>query len=338
MDQQIMARFTRRGLLGLGVAGAGAGLFGACAPSPLITPTADHTPQAAPTLPPLRLTAATAAASAAALAAACASAPGADEGFAAWCNALADQHNAHAMVLAQADPLGGVQADHEPLVEITPRPAEVPPDVPTALSALSATESDLVDTLQPALDEPDQDPAMVLLWLSQLLAARVHATVTAGGDPAGLGPAPVAGDAVPAETDTGSSAAAWQVVLSHQHALVFGLQSMLGRVAWDDPAYDVINARLGEAMRERDATSARIVAADGQPEPAAARYTLPGDPADAAQRDQLWGRLELALLAGWARLAAVDAAVRTDALAQAEAQAARARGKGVALSHWPGWV
>ena len=146
------------------------------------------------------------------------------------------------------------------------------------------------------------------------------------------------GDAVPAETEVGDRTTALQVLLGHQRALVFGLQALLGRVAADDPLVDVIGGRLGEAMRERDETAARITASGATPAPAEPNYTLPGDATDPAQRAQVWAGLELAVLAGWTRLAAADPADRETAASRALSQAARVRSLGKPLPYWPGWV
>ena len=100
----------------------------------------------------------------------------------------------------------------------------------------------------------------------------------------------------------------------------------------------VIGGRLGEAMRERDETAAQITASGATPAPAEPNYTLPGDATDPAQRAQVWAGLELAVLAGWTRLAAADPADRETAASRALSQAARVRSLGKPLPYWPGWV
>ncbi|MGB3954977.1 MAG: DUF4439 domain-containing protein, partial [Brooklawnia sp.] len=95
---------------------------------------------------------------------------------------------------------------------------------------------------------------------------------------------------------------------------------------------------LGQAMRERDQTSARISAAGATPAPASASYELPDGIADPAQRDRAWARLEMAVLAGWARLAAADPEGRQSAAEMAFDQAGRVRSLGTPLPYWPGWV
>lgn len=332
-------RLDRRQLLGLLAVGA-LGLAG-CAPSPIITAGAGATPQPAPTLSDARRSAARAAATLADAASAGAAVAGVEAGVAAWLTALAEQYRAHHQVLVQADPLGGVQADHAPLEQIASAGFEAPLDHAQAVGLLaglcSAHAEDLAGVVA-ALDA-DDSPGLALFWISQQVAAQAYSAVLAAGDGAGLGAAPVAGAAVPAElAEPGTPDEARQVLLSHQRALVFGLQTMLGRLNFDDPMVNTVTARLGEAMRERDATAAALTAAGATPEPPAAQYQLPGDAADPAQRDSIWGRLELAVATGWARLAAVDASGRIDATAAMQAQCVRARELGVALPYWPGWV
>lgn len=323
---------ARRRFLGLGLGLGTATALAACAPSPVITPQAGSTPMPAPTLDDARRSAAQASARLAQLAQACAQTPGADPSFTAWCTALAAQHEAHLQVLAQADPLGGVQADHRPLEEFAVEAVDVPADQAAAVALLASEETALAELLAAPVAGAGQSSALALLWISLRLAARLAAQATSAGL---VSPAPVAGTAVPAEVEVGDATLARQVLLGHQRALVFGLQAMLGRA---DEGADQLRARLGEAMRERDATAAELVAAGVEPEPAAPDYALPGDENDPAAHQQLWGRLELAVLAGWARLAAADAALRESASANALVAAARVRSRGEALPYWPGWV
>lgn len=332
--QPLPRRLFLRAVVGGSLA---AGLAG-CAPSPLIRPNTDFAPQPAPTLDDSRRRAAQAAADLAALATAAAAAVDATGVFATWCTALAAQHTAHQQVLSQADPLGGVQTDHTPLAEITAADTPVIASQAAAMTLLASSETALAELVSPMLAVGDQPASMTLLWLAQWLAAQVAATALSGGDAGLLGPAPAPGSAVPAETQAGDLADARQVLLSHQQALVFGLQAMLGRIAYDDLAVDVVSARLGEAMRERDQTSAAIVAAGATPTAQPPEFTMPGDVTDPAQRDQIWGQLELAVMAGWARVAAVEQAGRKEASQRALIQAGRARQRGVALPYWPGWV
>ncbi|MGI5952676.1 MAG: DUF4439 domain-containing protein [Brooklawnia sp.] len=311
----------------------------ACAPSPLITPQADTSPMPAPTMDQPRRLAARAAADLAELASGCAAIAEADGRLTDWLAALAEQHRAHQTVLSQADPLGGVQSDHSPLEEIVASPLPVPATQDDVMRVLAAQHNRLADILQPMVDDPASEPGMALLWISQQLAARITAAAMEPADVAGLGPPPTAGGAVPAELSApGDAEQARQVLLSHQRALVFGLQAMLGQAAHDDPVAAALGDRLGQAMRERDQTAAQISDTGTSPEPAAAEYELPGGSADPSQRELTWGRLEYAVAAAWARVAAMDAAGREDASANALVQASRARDHGFALPYWPGWV
>lgn len=333
-----MHHWRRRQFFQFTAGGSIAWLLAACAPSPLITPPAGSTPMAAPTLDDDRRSGARAAAGLAELARGCAAIPGVDAAFSNWCTALSDQHHAHLVVLSQADPLGGVQSDHTPLEQITAAPQTTPHTQTEAMAVLAAEEARVADLLTPMVTNAEQSPSMALLWLSQRLAAQVAARALEGGTLEALGPAPVTGAAVPAEFEAGDAKAARQVLLSHQRALVFGLQAVLGRIAHNDPAVNAVESRLGEAMRERDQTAAAITASGGTPEPPAPDYTLPGDATDPSQRDLIWGRLELAVLDGWARVAAVDPVEREVAAAQALVQAGRSRALGQQLPFWPGWV
>lgn len=328
----------RRGLLQLFVGGGAGLLLSACAPSPLVTPNANRSPVPAPTLDAARREAARASATLAALADGCATVVDAAAPFVDWCTAVAEQHRAHQTVLSQADPLGGVQSDHTPLELIEPTPIPVPATQAEAMTLLAAEEKGFAESLSPSVADADQSASNALLWISLRLAAQVATAAFGAASLDALGPSPVPGDAVPAETEVGDRITALQVLLGHQRALVFGLQALLGRVAADDPLVDVIGGRLGEAMRERDETAAQITASGATPAPAEPNYTLPGDATDPAQRAQVWAGLELAVLAGWTRLAAADPADRETAASRALSQAARVRSLGKPLPYWPGWV
>lgn len=333
-----LPRYRRRGLL-LGAIGIGAGtLLSACAPSPVILPDADRSVMPALSLADDRRSAAEAASALGGLAEHCSTLPDADPVFANWCAALAAQHRAHQTVLSQADPLGGVQTDHTPLQQITPRALSRPTDQMAALALLASEEAALAAQLTSNVMSVEQPASMALLWLSQRLAAQVAASALAAGTPQSLGPAPVAGDAVPAEARVGDAASARQVLLGHQRVLVFGLETVLGRLAWDDPMVGVVGDRLGQAMRERDRTAAQISATGATPAPASASYQLPDGIADPTQHVHAWARLELAVLAGWARLAAADPDGREEACEMAFSQAGRVRSLGTPLPYWPGWV
>lgn len=332
----------RREFMRLALAGSAAVTLAACAPNPLIT--ADQSPKPQPTLDDARRQTAQSAADLAALATACAGLEDADEAFAAWCTALAAQHQAHLSVLCQADPLGGVLADPTPIEQITAATPAVPAAQAEAMQVLAQRHAELAEltssvaATQSGGSDADQTAGMALLWISQWLCAQVAATAFGSGDAAALSPAPVQGEAVPARTEMGDAAQARQVVLSHQRALVFGLQALYGRADYTQPIDGQLAARLSEAMRERDATAAAITAGGATPEPQPPEYAMPGEVTDPSQTAQIWGALELAVMNAWARLAAVDAAGRADASQQALTQAGRARDLGTALPFWPGWV
>lgn len=329
--------WTRRRFLAL-LGGATTGVLTACAPSPLISLGSEHSASPSPVLDADRRAAAVGAATLADLATRCAGMPGADPTFAAWYAGLADMHRAHLTVLAQADPLGGVQANHTPIETISVHPVGLPSTPTDATALIASQETALAGLLTPIALGSAASPAWALLWLSQTVAAQTYAAALAQGQTDALGPAPSVGTAVPADVAAGTPPEAQQVLLSRQRALVFGLQTLLGHLGHTDQRVDPLSRRLGEAMRERDSTSATITAAGATPAPPAPQFTLPGDASDPAQTERIWGELELAVMAGWARLGAVDAAARAGALQQIVTQAARARGHGVALPHWPGWA
>lgn len=336
-------RLHRRDLLRLILVGSVTATLTACAPSPLIT--ADRAPQAAPTLDQARRQVAQATANLIALTDASITVPDADEAFKSWCEALSSQHRAHLTVLCQADPLGGVLADPAPIETITADEVVAPGSQAEAMSALAEQElalAELLSTMPPstATGKTDTDftASMALLWDSQWICARTAAAALGSENSSDFGPAPVIGDAVPALTEMGDLLEALQVLLSQQRALVFGLQALYGRVDYREPIADQIAARLGQAMRERDATAAAIVADGGSPDPQPPEYVMPGDITDPSQAAQIWGALELAVLNAWARLAAVETSNHAQTLDQVFAQAERTRARGVALTYWPGWV
>ncbi|WIY81583.1 DUF4439 domain-containing protein [Propionimicrobium sp. PCR01-08-3] len=343
MVSRVHTSLRRRDFLRIAMAGAGASVLAACAPSPLIesAPRATETP----VLDDARRQAAQAAADLEASALASAALGDADADFASWCQALAAQHHTHLTLLCQADPLGGVLADPTPVEQVQAGDLAEPADQAEAMTMLAEQEGSfatMISTLPATAAGQDSDPdeasSMALLWVSQWLAANIAGSVLGSGDSGSLGAAPVAGDAVPARAEMGDLAASRQVLLSRQRALVFGLQGLYGRVDYADPTADKLYQRLGDAMKERDATAAELTASGVTPDAPLPEYTLPGDITDASQTNQIWGSLEAAVMAGWARIAAVDAGERTEASQQALAQAGRARDLGIALSYWPGWV
>ena len=134
----------RREFMRLALAGSAAVTLAACAPNPLIT--ADQSPKPQPTLDDARRQTAQSAADLAALATACAGLEDADEAFAAWCTALAAQHQAHLSVLCQADPLGGVLADPTPIEQITAATPAVPAAQAEAMQVLAQRHAELASS------------------------------------------------------------------------------------------------------------------------------------------------------------------------------------------------
>ena len=327
----------RHFLVGAAVAPA-LGWLVSCTPSPLIDSGTERTPMPAPTVSEQCLAAAELTQGLLTMTMAATELPNVTDQFADWCRALAQLHQTHLTVLLQANPLGGVQANHTPLA--TPPPFRWTPfaNQAIAMAQIADAESLLAAKAAEFAGTAELTSPMALFWVAQVVSARTHGLALAQADPARLGPAPVVGAAVPAEFSLGNPNEARQVLLSHQRALVFGLQTILGSSARGGEHDPAIATRLVQAMQERDATAAQLRQASAEPDPPAKQYELPGQAGDPGQHHQIWGRLEYAVLTGWGRLAATDATARETATAQMITQAGRARDLGVALPYWPGWV
>lgn len=333
---------ARRSFLRLAGCGVGMAALAGCSPSPLVD--LAPTPSSIPTLDANRRAIAQANADLAVLASTSSLLAGIDDPFKVWAESLADQHLAYQKLLCQADPLAGVKANPTPVETITGAAASVRSQSEAA-QLIAAKESDLADLISSVASEPntqsadsDQLASMSLVWISQWLSASVARDAMIHEDSSVLGPPPVAGSVVPALTTIGTTAEAQQVVLTHQRALIFGLQAIYSRIVHPDDTKNLIYQRIGQVMRERDAMSSEITASGQTPPAQPPEYDIPGDITDPSQAQQIWGSLELAAMNAFARLAAVDDADRITAAGQALDHAERAHTLTTALPYWPGWV
>ncbi|WP_143052765.1 DUF4439 domain-containing protein [Propionibacterium cyclohexanicum] len=328
---------SRRAVLLIG----GIGALSGCAPSPVVVGSPAAGSASPAQLDAHRREAVREETSLAALNSSCASgaaAWSAPAGFGEWCAAAAKAHAHHATVLAQADPLGGVNADHSPLMASPSpsAPAGGPSGLAEALVALrTGYETLAASHLGVALAQTE--PVTAMLWASLYCYADAgRQLVTAHGDGASFAVPTGEGSAVPARIVLGSRDETLQVLLSRVDALRFGLQAMIGR-SGDTQTQMVDRVAAVEELRNSIAT--QLASASARPSAPAIAYTLPGDVNDPSSWPQIWGKLESGVLAAWVPVAATSTGTeRSKALASMAAQSLQAPSHGVALSWWPGWV
>ncbi len=341
-DQQPPPRvgISRRVLLGALAAAGGAVVLSGCSPNPVVSGDRRTTKvQRAATLPESQRDAAVIELGlAAAFTELSARAEGwaADPGTPQWCRAAATAHAAHAGVLVQADPLAGAHGDRTPLASLpaaTPAPAN---DLTQALIQIETQLSAAIDRYRQLL--ADRIGAEALLFVSlqacaQALLSAVEAKLAGNG----LGPALEAGAAVPVRVEVGSRAETLAVTLTHLDALVYALQTAIGRLPRRDPLAVTLETRLPQAQTERNQVAALIAGVGATPGAPQLHYELPPF-GTALQMGNAIGALERNVMDGWARVAAASEVERAAALLAMNAQAAQVRARGVALSYWPGWV
>lgn len=304
-------RWTRRAV----VIGA-LGLGGCAVTDPVIYPTDAVRTPARPTISPeqaaslageLQLTAALSAASTL------------QTDAKAWATAQLDARHQHALRLRAIDPLlPGEQPDVD-----TPTAT---PGGPMALAKVAAAALDQHRSRALALAGREQP--LALFYAS--LAASAHSCTAPGV-------APVAGTGAPRPFAPATPTAVYPIVLTRCWALIYGLESGLGRLDAKSARYAEGLARLADAKQLRDDLLARPDLA--HPPTQLANYDLGGPVTTEAEALAAWGRLELALLGAWGRLAAAStgdaAAYALDAMI---GQAGRVQQWGAPLPYWPGWV
>lgn len=253
-----------------------------------------------------------------------------------WCQAAAAAHNAHATILVQADPLAGTNGDRTPLAS---PPAATPAAVSGLAQGWTAVEGDLrvgIDHYRQLLTDRTGPEALLFISLQCCAQALLNAVESEqSGD--GLGPAPEPGSAVPARVEIGPRAEALAVTLTHVDALVYALQAAIGRLPRRDPLAVTLEARLPRAHEQRDQLASLIASTGEKPGAPQLEYQLPPF-ATSEQMGSAIGHLERDVMDAWAAVAASSTIERDGALQAMNAQASEVRARGVALSHWPGWV
>lgn len=324
--------FSRRTLLGA----VGAVALVGCTPSPVIDP-AGHSPAAKQTIEDARRSAALTEWGLENLARQVSGASGLAQPVASWSQGVAAMHAAHKTTLAQLDPFAGTQADKSPLIDFpTPSVASFP-DATSAYAKLREAETAAAQAHTQQLVSAEAGPA-ALLWAS--LAACASAVAEVATDPnANQIPPPEPGRAVPSKVEFGNPAQAMQVLLSHQRALIFALETMYGKIPTDTAFSNDIRARLTEAGKQRDATEQALTKAGASQTPGAIGYQIPGDLADPAQQPVIWAGLETNIANAWGPVVASSEPEQRGAnLDEMVAQLGQARRRGATLAFWPGWV
>lgn len=314
---------SRRGILIAGAGLIGIGAAGCYTVSPIVDPGTRESPTI--TITPRRRAALNTESELAATAKRAAAA--ATGSAAAMLSAVARMHTIHAGVLAQADPLGGQNADTEPV--ITPTPA------PSSASTLSPLVQLVADETRAATrylaDAAAADtPGEALLWASLSVFASGFS---------GQGVAPVQTDAYPMTLPVETLTDARQVLLSRLNALVAGLEWGVGRLPSSDPLHATGAARLDAVEIQRVRLRQDLRQASASPTPALPGYQMPATPSTPASTRELWVSLELGVLAGHGRVvAATPGPARSTAIPAMADQAAQLRAYGSGLPAWPGWV
>lgn len=258
-----------------------------------------------------------------------------DETLGDWARQMLACHRGHHQVLCQSDPLGGVQARHQPVEEITAT-APVAASVEAAKQDYAAALQGLTQAASAALDQTT-DYSERLLFASLLLSNWAsESAITSKAD--ALGAAPVPGDAVPSPLTSEVQDDPWQVLLGRLRALVYGLEELTGAAiaAGMNPA--PLEARLSQAQLHRDFFLMQLRQRAIEPEPALVAYPLNGDLTDTSAHAGIWGDLELAVLHAHIPVLAADAGFRAVAAKELAPNLAQLRTLLVPLPYWPGWV
>ena len=325
-------RWTRRGLLGSGLALAvsgctvsdptvrGAGPVGS-APSPSPTPT--PTPPASAAVE-LRL---------AALAAAVPDAPGRPTAAsAALLELVRASHLERAAALAAPDPAARPIPDPTAAGPSPSPPVSPAPSRAAALRQLAAAErTAAADHRRTALAA---DGLTALLLGSMSVASSRFAAALAAEDAPAAG-SPRAHRPTALVPDTEAVAA----LVTSLHAVVYGYQLALGRLAPGSGAHDRAIAALRQRRALLNRLSGVLVAAGADVPAASPAYEPSPRPTDARTARLLIQRMESALLpfCGLWLAAAARPADRTLALDTLAATAATAEAWGAPLLAWPGY-
>ncbi|ALN15696.1 DUF4439 domain-containing protein [Acidipropionibacterium acidipropionici] len=313
---------SRRGILIAGAGLIGIGAAGCYTVSPIIDPGTRESPTI--TITPRRRAALNAESELAATAKRAAAA--ATGSVAALLAAVARIHTLHAGVLAQADPLGGQNADSEPVITPSPSPSSAsPPSLAQLLTDEKAAAGQYLADAGAA-----ETPGEALLWASlSVFASGVS----------GQGAPPTQGDAHPMTLPVETLTDARQVLLSRLNALVAGLEWGVGRLPSSDPLHATGAARLDAVEIQRARLRQDLRQASASPTPALPGYQMPATPSTPASTRELWVSLELGVLAGHGRVvAATPGPARSTAIPAMADQAAQLRAYGSGLPAWPGWV
>jgi hypothetical protein len=241
-------------------------------------------------------------------------------------SAVARMHTIHAGVLAQADPLGGQNADTEPVITPSPSPSSAsPPSLAQLLTDEKAAAGQYLADAGAA-----ETPGEALLWASLSVFASGFS---------GQGVAPVQTDAYPMTLPVETLTDARQVLLSRLNALVAGLEWGVGRLPSSDPLHTTGMNRLDAVEIQRVRLREDLRQASASPTPALPGYRMPATPSTPASARELWVSLELGVLAGHGRVvAATPGPSRSTAVPAMAAQAAQLRAYASGLPAWPGWV
>lgn len=207
----------------------------------------------------------------------------------------------------------------EPGAHFATPPAEEPATAPDQAVLVTAAEHALQELTDQALDAPGQPERLLLASASCAVASLRTPSLppVPGGAPRRFAEVTLH-DALP-------------VALSHSWALIQGLELGLARLADEDELRDYAGNRLPQARQTRNRFRDLV---DGDPPlqpPALAMPTPMNTPAEIRTG---WAALELGLLDGYGRLAAMDVTWLTDM----QAQVPRVQSLGGRLPHWPGWA
>ncbi|CEI49502.1 DUF4439 domain-containing protein [Propionibacterium freudenreichii] len=256
----------------------------------------------------------------------------------AWCSGATTAHREHLTTLVRADPLGGVNADDSPVIDLPATTAVPPQDAAGALAQLAAGYATAADHCRSTLMAAPTGPGS-LLWASlYCFSTAGAATLAAHPDGTSPGTPPVAGQAVPTGISVGSRDDRLAALLSRIDALRYGLETMIGR---SGGARTDMKQRRTAVDNVRNQVAAQITAGSATPAGPAIDYELPGDVTNPTSWDAIWGELEAAVLSAWVSLAAAsdaDSDGRRSAMAGIDAQCLVPGQHGVGLAWWPSWV
>jgi len=253
-----------------------------------------------------------------------------------WCQRASELHQAQADVLAQPDPWGGYQTDHQP---VEPWGALDTPVISDRASALAAQHELASQCLTAATSCLNQAVAGVEALLATSLVVSVCVDVDWHQGPSTVRPLPVPGSVLPSRINLGSDIEAAQAALSHAHELKYTLVTAAGIHSRGNSFRSQLLKRHKTVSRWAKDIQAIIWQAGIEPIPPQLSYPLPNPFRSETAIKAAWGAGEANLAQTQIRLAGALGGPTSETIANRAGDGwAVATTLGQTMTFWPGWV